>query len=85
MIHLTDENPAPADLVLALQANAAAAVIDLTLRPTESESGFPAEPTYRRIDAADLDALAAAESVQIAREGRQRLRLSIPWAPSRAA
>jgi hypothetical protein len=84
MIHLTDENPAPADLVLTLQAGDAAAVLELTIRPTESESGFPAEPTYRRIDACDLDALAGAESVQVAREGRQRLRLSIPWARPRA-
>jgi hypothetical protein len=85
MIHLTDENPAPADLVLTMQASPEAAVLTATVRPTESEAGFPTEPSYRRLDASDLEALAGAESVQLAREGRQLLRLSIPWARPRPA
>jgi hypothetical protein len=85
MIHLTDENAAPADLVLALESTAEAAVLILTMRPTGSEAGFPAEPSYRALDASDLEALAAAESVQLAREGKQRVRLAIPWALPRGA
>ena len=80
IIHITDENPSPADLVLSVEPGRTAAVLTLTLRPTDGNGGFAAEPAYRRLDAADLDALAAAESVQVAREGKQRLRLSIPLA-----
>lgn len=82
MIHMTDENPSPADLVLTVEAGSESAVLTLTIRPTDGAAGVQAEPSYRRIDASDLDALAAAESVQVARDGRQRLRLTIPWARS---
>ena len=80
VVHLTDENLAPGDLVLTAQASGAAAVLTLTLRATDGERGFPAEPSYRRLDAADLEALAAAEAVEVVRDGKQRLQLSIPWA-----
>jgi len=79
LIHLTDHNPAPADLVLSVEATEAAAVFTLTLRPSEGEAGFPSEPSYRALEASDLQALASAESVQLAREGQQRLTLAIPW------
>ena len=85
IIHLTDENPAPAQLVLDAQASSQAAVLTLSLRPTQSETGFPAEPAYRRLEFPDLEALAGAESVQIVREGKQQLRLAILWAGARAA
>jgi hypothetical protein len=79
MIHLTDENPPPADLVLTDESSSEGAVLILTIRPTRSDGGFPTEPSYRALDASDLDALAAAESVQVARDGKLRLRLTIPW------
>jgi hypothetical protein len=84
LIHLTDENPAPADLVLTLEATSEAAVLTLSVRPTGSTAGVSAEPAYRALDASDLEALARAESVQIERDGKQRLRLAIPWARARA-
>jgi hypothetical protein len=85
IIHLTDVNPPAADLVLTAEAGSDAAELTLTIRPNESEAGFPTESSYRSLDASDLDALAAAESVQVSREGRQRLRLAIPWARPRPA
>jgi hypothetical protein len=85
LLHLTDENPSPADLVLAVEPSAAAAVLTLTLRPSFGEQGFATELSYRRIEACDLEALAAAESVAVVAEGKQRLRLSIPWARPSAA
>jgi hypothetical protein len=85
VIHMTDENPSPADLVLTVESSSAAAVLTLTLRPTQGDQGFPAEPSYRRFEACDLEALAAAESVEVAADGKQRLRLSIPWARPAAA
>jgi hypothetical protein len=81
MIHLTDENPSPADLVLTAEAGEQAFQLTLSLRPTEGDKGFSPEATYRRIQWADVEALAAAESVEVTREGRQRLQLAIPWAP----
>jgi hypothetical protein len=80
IIHMTDETPAPAELTLTAQDGPGAAVLTLTLRPTDGVAGFPAEPSYRRLDQSDLEALAAAESVELAREGRLRLQLSIPRA-----
>jgi hypothetical protein len=78
LIHMTDETPSPAELTLTAHEGSAATVLTLTLRPTDGDAGFPAEASYRRIDQADLEALAAAESVELARDGAQRLRLSIP-------
>jgi hypothetical protein len=81
MVHLTDENPSPADLVLTAEAGEQAFQLTLSLRPTDGDKGFSPEATYRRIQWADVEALAAAESVEVTREGRQRLQLTIPWAP----
>jgi hypothetical protein len=80
LINATDENPAPAEIVLAIQPHAEALVLSLTLRPTEGEPGFTPEAAYRPIEWSDVEALAAAESVRVSREGRQRLLISIPLA-----
>lgn len=80
MIHVTDENPGPADVVLTADAGSVALLLDVTLRPTDGEPGFSGEPPYRRLGWTDVQALAVAESVEATREGRQRLRLAIPWA-----
>jgi len=80
LMHATDQNPAPADIALAAEAEAAGLTLTLTLRPTEGEPTFTGEPAYRRLDWSDVEALAAAESVQLARAGNQRLQLTIPWA-----
>jgi hypothetical protein len=80
MIHITDESPPPADLVLSAQGTPDALVLTLTLRPAEGEPGFTTEAGYRALRWADVQALAAAESVQLVREGAQRLRITIPWA-----
>jgi hypothetical protein len=80
MIHTTDRTPSPADLVLTAEAGPRGAVLTLTLRPTEGEQGFSGEATYRSLDWSDVEALAAAEAVELSRDGRQILRMSIPWA-----
>jgi hypothetical protein len=80
MIHVTDENPPPADIVLNAEPTPAALVLALTLRPTQGDQGFSTEAGYRRLDWSDVEALAEAESVELKREGRQRLQLAIPWA-----
>jgi hypothetical protein len=80
LVHVTDENPAPAELVLSSEAQPGALVLVLTLRPTAGEQGFSPEPPYRPIEWRDVEALAASESVSVSREGKQRLRLAIPIA-----
>jgi hypothetical protein len=80
LIYLTDHNPPPADLVLGAEPRPEALVLSFTLRPTDGEKGFSPEPAYRPIEWADVEALAAAESVAVERTGKQQVRLSIPWA-----
>jgi len=85
LIHATDGNPAPADLVLATEADHGALVLTLTLRPTDGDKGFSTEATYRALEWSDVEALAAVESVVLARQGKQKMRLAIPWAHASAA
>jgi hypothetical protein len=80
LIHVTDENPAPAEIVLATEPGPDTLVLSLTLRPSDGDQGFSPEPVYRPIEWSDVEALAAAESVRVSREGRQRLLISIPLA-----
>jgi hypothetical protein len=82
IIHLTDETPPPAELVLSAQGRPTALVLTLILRPTDGERGFSTGTTYRDLAWADVEALATAESVQLEREGSQCARLLIPWAAS---
>jgi hypothetical protein len=83
IIHVTDETPPAAELVLSAEPSAYGLVLTLTLRPTDGDKGFATEPVYRPLEWADLEALAAAESVTLTREGRQRVHVSIPWASRR--
>jgi hypothetical protein len=80
IIHLTDESPPAAELSLSADAAADALKMTLTLRPTDGETGYSTGLVYRALAWADVEALAAAESVQLIRDGSQRLRISIPWA-----
>ena len=78
LIHLTDHNPAPADLVLAASAEPQGLRLALSLHPTQGTQGFANEASYRKLDWNDVQALAEAESVQLQREGTTLLML-ISW------
>ena len=78
LIHLTDQSPPPADLVLAASAEAGGLRLALTLRPTGGSQGFANEAGYRQLEWADVQALAEAESVNVQRDG-QSLQMLIPW------
>jgi hypothetical protein len=80
LLYATDQTLAPADLVLSAERGERALLLALTLRPTEGEPSFMGEPAYRRLDLADVQALAAAESAQVTLEGRLLIRVSLPWA-----
>jgi hypothetical protein len=79
LIHATDQCPPPADLVLKASAESAGLRLSLVLRPTDGNQGFANEAGYRKLDWADVQALAQAESVQVQRDG-QSLDMLIPWA-----
>jgi hypothetical protein len=83
LIHLTDQSPPPADLVLAASAEPGGLRLALTLRPTDGSQGFANDAGYRKLDWADVQALAHAESVQIQRDG-QSLQMVIAWIPARS-
>lgn len=83
LLYVTDHSSPPADLVLTAQPDAAGLLLTLTLKPTDGEQGFRAETGYRPLDWVDIEALAAAEGVGIARDAQQRVQMSIPWAPPR--
>jgi hypothetical protein len=78
LVYCTDDAEAPADLVVTCASEADAAVITVTLRATDADKGFAAEASYRKLDAADLLALAAADGVGLLREGHV-VQLRFPW------
>ena len=78
LIHTADQLKPPADLQLAATAEDGGVLITVTARQTDGDKGFAAEQGYRKIEWGDLQALAAAERVQLAREGA-RISLRLPW------
>ena len=77
LLYCTDERPASADLVISAAAGDEA-VIDVLYRATEGDASFRGEPNYRKLEWADLQALAAADGVTVEREG-ERVRLRFAW------
>lgn len=82
LIHCTDHVAAPADLELSCTAEADGARVSVNVRKTQGDTGFTGEPNYRRISWEDLQALAAADGVRLAREG-ERIELRLPWVEAR--
>jgi hypothetical protein len=82
LIHCTDHVAAPADLELSCAAELEAARVSVNVRQTQGDKGFTGEPNYRRITWEDLQALAAADGVRLARDG-QRVDLRFAWAEAR--
>lgn len=84
LIHATDENPPPADLMLTASPEVAGLRLGISLRPTDGGQGFPTEAGYRQIDWDDVRALAAAEAVEVTRDGSS-IQMLLPWAEARDA
>jgi hypothetical protein len=79
LVFCTDQLPAPADLVLRADAQADAARITIEVRPTPGEVNFRGETGYRKLEWADLEALAQAEGVGLEGAGTLRIVLHLPW------
>lgn len=78
LLHLADHLPPPAHLCIAAEAGAGAAVLRITVQDAEGEQGFSTEAGYRKLDWNDLQALAAADGVQLERQQRG-LEMRLPW------
>jgi hypothetical protein len=82
LLYGTDQFSAPAELVLAATAEDAAACITVEVRPQPGEVSFRGEAGYRKLEWADLRALAAIEGVELQGEGSHRITLRLPWLPA---
>lgn len=83
LLHCTDHLGAPADLVLSADAAGELARLRVELRGNGGENNFRGEANYRPLEWADLQGLAEADGVQIAREGHA-VELRLPWAAAPA-
>lgn len=84
LIHATDEQVPPAELVLTAESLARGVGLSLKLQPRSGEKGFANEPGYRPLEWSDVQALAAAEGVELERGSDHHYQLMIPWAPAQA-
>lgn len=80
MLHLTDNLPPPGELTMIARHEDAGVELLLELQPVAGEHHIQAEPGYRALEWSDLQALAAAESVTLARPQPRSISLLFPWA-----
>ncbi|RYF42278.1 MAG: hypothetical protein EOO25_07195 [Comamonadaceae bacterium] len=80
MLLLSDELPPPGELALIARNDATGMELLLELLPMAGEHSIQAEPGYRALAWSDLQALAATESVTLARPEPRSIRLLFPWA-----
>jgi hypothetical protein len=85
LLHISDEMPPPAEIVLSARLDGRALVLTLNAKPAAGEQGFVPEPPYRKLAWADVQALAASESVEVTRDGPQRMQVRIALAASAPA
>jgi len=69
LIAISDSAPAPAILVLSAELSKTHALLTILVHPAEAVSLFETREPYRPIAWDDVQALAAAESVELARRG----------------
>lgn len=78
LLHLSDAQSPPAEIVITAQGGARGLEVALTARPKDGEPGFATAPTYRPLTWNDVQALARADGVELARDGTS-IRLTLPW------
>jgi hypothetical protein len=77
LIAISDSAPAPATLVLSIELSNTHASLTILVHPAEAVSVFETVAAYRPIAWDDVQALAAAESVELSRRGT-RVELRFP-------
>jgi hypothetical protein len=85
LLYTSDEIPPPAQIVLSAESDGRSLLLALSTKPSAGEKGFVPEPPYRKLEWADVQALAVSESVEVTREGPQRMRVRIALAASASA
>ncbi|MES2938353.1 MAG: hypothetical protein V4864_11765 [Pseudomonadota bacterium] len=81
LIQATDALQPPAELVLSGEARADGAYLSLAVQPGVGDSGFVAESGYRLLEWSDVEALAEAEQVLLARDDATgRVGITLLWA-----
>jgi hypothetical protein len=83
LVHCTDAVASPAELDLAAVARPAGLEVMLSVRRVAGDSGNAIAATYRPLAWTDVDALAQAEGVAVARTGDGMV-LTFPWVRSPA-
>jgi hypothetical protein len=85
LIQATDEVAPPAELVLRARPTAVGLELTLRLRACDGEQGSDVSATYRQLARTDVQALAAAEGVEMSGTAQDCLVLTFPWVrPARA-
>jgi len=69
LLYCTDHQRAPADLLLSASGDGDGTRVRVAVRQTPGDQGVPTEANYRKITWEDLEALAAADGVQLTRDG----------------
>lgn len=77
---LTDEHASPAEIFVGAESSDQGLVIALRLAalPPAGETQFSTAPSYRALTWPDVQALAAADGVALARDGAA-VRITLPW------
>lgn len=83
LMYATDQLAPPAELVLTAQTNTGGLLVKLEVRHTQGSQGFANEAAYRRLDWGDVQALAAAESVELVRRDKS-MSMVFPWVTAKA-
>jgi hypothetical protein len=78
LIHATDHHQPGAELVFTAQAEADGLLLEVLLRASDADRGFPSEPAYRKLEWRDVQALAAADGAQV-EGGGDTFRIRLPW------
>jgi hypothetical protein len=89
LISMTDAAPGPCEVRVKVEIQGGFAEVSVRLTPRQDDyEALPFGPTYRQLDWSDVQALAAAESVELVRGPDQivmRMPRAVPTAPLRIA
>lgn len=77
LIHLTDEADGPGELLVQAQISGGSVLLSVQVKPDPRGEAMAFEPAYRQLEWSDVQALAAAESIQLQHE-KDRVQIRLP-------
>jgi hypothetical protein len=78
LVYATDHLKPPTQLVLTAVEEDGGVALQVATRASEGEKGFASEPSYRKLEWRDLQALASADGALLQREG-ESISFRLPW------